>query len=504
MNDSDSSLAGGRNARLDMAPEQFRALGHRVVDQIADFLGELQERPVALSMTPGQVLEELGNAAMPESGVDPEQILDRSIELLGRYNRLTMHPRQWGYIIGSASPIGALADLIAASFNPNVVSWQSAPMATEIENQAVRWIGELLGYPVGGGLMVSGGNMANFIGFFAARRRQADWELRRAGLNGNGAKRLTVYVSAETHTWIEKATDLSGMGTDAIRWIPTDERLRMRTDLLTQQIETDRADGALPFLIVGTASTVSTGAVDPLPELAEIARRFELWFHVDGAYGAPAILAHDSPADLQGLREADSVAVDAHKWLYVPLEAGCALVRERQNLVDTFAYHPRYYDGLKAAGADLVQFHEMGMQNSRGMRALKVWLVLQQVGRRELVRLIEGDMSLARSLFQILDAAPDFEAITQNLSITAFRYVPEDLHDAGDDDYLNTLNSKLMVALQRSGKAYLSNAVIDGRYLLRTCITNFRASLEDVKALPDIVRELAVPLDAELRDGYPS
>jgi glutamate/tyrosine decarboxylase-like PLP-dependent enzyme len=487
-----------------MAPEQFRTLGHRVVDQIADFLGDLRERPVAPSMTPEQVLEELGNAAMPESGLEPEQILDRSIELLGRYNRLTMHPRQWGYIIGSASPIGALADLIAASFNPNVVSWQGAPMATEIENQAVRWIGELLGYPVGGGLMVSGGNMANFIGFFAARRRQADWELRRAGLNGNGARRLTAYVSAETHTWIEKAADLSGMGTDAIRWIPTDENLRMRTDALTRQIEADRADGALPFLIVGTAGTVSTGAVDPLPELAEIARRFQLWFHVDGAYGAPAILADDSPADLQGLREADSVAVDAHKWLYVPLEAGCALVRERRHLVDTFAYHPRYYDGLKAAGVDLVNFHEMGMQNSRGMRALKVWLVLQQVGRRELVRLIEGDMSLARALFKILDAAPDFEAVTRNLSIATFRYVPEDLRDAGNDEYLDTLNSKLMIAVQRSGKAYLSNAVIDGRYLLRTCITNFRAGLEDVKALPDIIRELAVPLDAELRDRHPS
>ena len=504
MNDVQRPASVDETAPLELDEKRFRELGHLLVDRLADFLHSLDELPVAPDTTPGQVREALGLGTMPDTGADPEAALERCIELLSRFNRLTAHPRQWGYIIGSAAPLGALADMIAAIFNPNVVSWQSASMATEIETQTVRWIAELLGYPAdGAGLMVSGGNLANFVGFFAARRQQADWDVRRLGLGDAKAPRLCAYVSVETHTWVEKAADLSGIGTDAVRWIATDAERGMDPDALADQIEHDLMQGWTPFLIVGTAGTVSTGAVDPLPRLAEIAKRYKLWFHVDGAYGAPAILASGAPSALSGMREADSLAIDPHKWLYVPLEAGCALVRDRRHLTETFSYLPPYYQGHRSGGEELTNFHEMGLQNSRGFRALKVWLVLQQAGRQGLKKLVEHDIALAQLLHRAMQEAPDFEAVSQALSITTFRYVPRDLADgACAEPYLNALNEALMVAIQKSGKAYLSNAVVGGRFVLRTCITNFRTRAQDVEALPATIRAIALPLDRKLRASH--
>jgi glutamate/tyrosine decarboxylase-like PLP-dependent enzyme len=505
MNDTTESASNDGEAPLELEPKRFRELGHRLVDRLADFLQRLDEHAVAPDTTPGEVREALGQAKLPDTGNDPEAALERCVNLLSRFNRLTSHPRQWGYIIGSAAPIGALADMVAATFNPNVVSWQSAAMATEIENQTVGWIAELVGYPPeGAGLMVSGGNLANFVGFFAARRHQADWDIRRRGLGDERARRLCAYVSAETHTWVEKAADLSGIGTDAVRWVATDAERRMDPDALVEQIEHDLGQGYTPFLIVGTAGTVSTGAVDPLPRLAEIANSYNLWFHVDGAYGAPAILASGTPSALAGMRAADSLAIDPHKWLYVPLEAGCVLVRKRQHLTDTFSYLPPYYQGHRAGGEDLTNFHEMGLQNSRGFRALKVWMVLQQAGRDGLKRMIERDIEHARLLHRAMHDAPDFEAVSQALSITTFRYTPQDIADgAYAEPYLNRLNEALMSAIQKSGKAYLSNAVVDGRFVLRTCITNFRTRAQDVQTLPATIRQIARALDETLRVSHP-
>ena len=236
-----------------------------------------------------------------------------------------------GYITSSPAPIGMLADLLAAAVNPNVGGWELSPMASEIEAETVRWVAELVGYPADcGGLLVSGGNMANFLCFLAGRRAMLGESPRAAGLGGAG--RLRVYASEGTHTWIQKAADLFGMGTDSIRWIGTDESLRMHVPSLREAIRRDRAAGDRPIMVVGAAGTVGTGAVDPIGALAAVCRDEGLWFHVDGAYGAPAALLPDAPADLKALRLADSVAVDPHKWLYAPLEAGCVLVREAHRL----------------------------------------------------------------------------------------------------------------------------------------------------------------------------
>ena len=375
-------------------------------------------------------------------------------------------------------------------------------MASEIEAQTIRWISEMLGYPVNcGGLFVSGGNMANFVCFLAARQAKADWDLRKLGMTG---ARLRVYCSTETHTWIQKSADIAGLGTDSIRWIAVDAEARINLEALRERISIDIAAGDRPFLVVGNAGTVSTGAIDPLPQLAALCRELNLWFHVDGAYGCLAAVLPNAPSALIGLREADSVAVDPHKWLYAPLEAGCALVRDPEKLRDAFAYHPAYYH----FGVEAINYFDLGPQNSRGFRALKVWLALQQVGRSGYEQMISDDIRLASELFDRIARYPELERLTNSLSITTFRYVSTDLSSVekavgGNNEevasYLDKLNLELLTRLQNGGEAYLSNAVVQGKFALRVCIVNFRTSRADIDALPQIVIRIGKQLDAELR-----
>jgi glutamate/tyrosine decarboxylase-like PLP-dependent enzyme len=279
----------------------------------------------------------------------------------------------------------------------------------------------------------------------------------------------------------------------------------METDALERQIRADREAGHVPFLVVGSAGTVGTGAVDPLPEIAAVCRREGLWFHVDGAYGAVAAVLPEAPARLKALAEADSVALDPHKWLYSPLEAGCALVRDPAHLLDAFSFHPAYYNFGGDGGETPVNYYEFGLQNSRGFRALKVWLGLRQAGREGYVRMIRDDIALAQALYRAVEAAPELEPLTQHLSITTFRFVPPDLRGAAHAGaYLDALNRELLNRVQHSGEAYVSNAVVDGRFALRACIVNFRTTLADVEALPPLVVRLGRALDAERRrEGLP-
>jgi aromatic-L-amino-acid/L-tryptophan decarboxylase len=493
-----------RQAPIEMQPEEFRRLGHRLIDQIADFLSSLPHRPVTPGEEPGAVRNALNSAnRLPESGADAGLLLEQAAALLFDHSLFNSHPRFWGYVTSPAAPIGVLGELLAAAVNANVGAWVLSPMATEIEAQTVRWIAELIGYPANcGGLLVSGGNMANFVGFLAARTAKVNWELRKTGLGDKSAKRLRVYASTETHTWIQKAADLFGLGTDAIGWIPADDRQRLNVTALHRQMQADQEHGELPFLVVGTAGSVSTGAVDPLSDIAAVSREFGAWFHVDGAYGAFAAAVPELSAEFLGLSQADSIAVDPHKWLYVPLEAGCVLVRDADALRQAFSYHPPYYHFEK----DVINYFDLGPQNSRGFRALKIWLALQQAGRAGYVRMIRDDIRLAQELFQRLAETPhssDLERLTQGLSITTFRYVPPDLRfkreSEGVQAYLNQLNQELLARLEKSGQAFLSAARIDGKFALRLCIVNFRTTLEGIEALPGIVTRLGMEVDRELR-----
>ncbi len=493
-----------RRASIEMTPDQFRALGHSLIDRLADFLGDLPTLPVTRGKSPGELRNLLhAERSLPENGSDPDALLSAASELLIENSLFNGHPRFLGYITSSPAPLGVLGDLLASAINANVGGWKLSPMATEIETQTVKWIAELLGYPSDcGGVIVSGGNMANFVGVLAARAAKADWDVRAVGLNGKPARQLRMYASGETHTWIHKAADLFGIGTDAIRWVATDKEHRMDVADLRRQIKEDKSQGDCPFLVVGTGGSVSTGLIDPLPEIAAVCREYDLWFHVDGAYGGFAAAVPGISEDLLALSEADSVAVDPHKWLYSPLEAGCALVRDAEVMRNAFSYHPPYYHFAE----ETTNYVDYSLQNSRGFKALKVWLTIQQVGRSGYAKMIGDDIRLAEALYDRLKEHPDFEAVTQSLSITTFRYVPAYLRERvgspNAEEYLNDLNKEILVRLELGGEVFMSNAVIDDRFLLRTCIVNFRTSLEDIEALPDIVARYGHEVDAELRKEH--
>jgi aromatic-L-amino-acid decarboxylase len=494
MNDQMSDR--NRTVPLAMRSSEFRATGYQLVDRIAGFLDSIESRPVNPAGSPVAVRDALrADRSLPQAGEKADILLQRAADLLFDHSLFNGHPRFWGYITSSAAPIGALADLLAAAVNANVGAWALSPIASEIEAQTLRWIAELLHYPIdSGGLFVSGGNMANLVCLTAARRAKIGPDLRKAGLRG---RPLRLYCSQETHTWIQKAADLLGLGTDSIRWIATNTNLQIDTSALRKQIGEDRDAGEQPFLVVGTAGTVSTGAVDPLGDIAAICREFDLWFHVDGAYGAMAALLPDAPPELDGLCDADSVAVDPHKWLYAPLEAGCAFVRRRSDLENAFSWHPPYYH----FGTEATNYFDLGPQNSRGFRALKVWLSLQQAGSDGYAQMISGDIYLSRKLFEQIGLYPELQPLTQSLSIATFRFVPTDLERNGPDSqiYLENLNRELLTRLQNSGEVYVSNAVIDGKFALRACIVNFRTSIGDIEALPPLAVRLGKELDSELR-----
>jgi len=489
-----------RDSPLQIAPERFREIGHQLVDQIAALLESIPERPVTRDESPSSIREALGlNGGLPEKGADPAALLATAARLIADHSLFNGHPRFFGYITSSPAPIGMLADFLASALNPNVGGWLLAPAATEVEVQTIRWIAELLGYPADcGGLLVSGGNMANFVCFLAARAAGATWDVRAEGIRDGSRPNLRCYASAETHTWIQKAADLAGIGTAGIRWIPTDNRQRMDVAILAERLAADRAAGDLPFIVVGTAGSVSTGAVDPLVEIGSLCRAQGVWFHVDGAYGGFAAAVPDASADLRALATADSVAVDPHKWLYAPLEAGCALVRDPEALRRAFSYHPPYYHFEEQA----TNYVDFGPQNSRGFRALKVWLALRQAGASGYRQMIGDDIALARAMADAVRLHPELELVTQDLSITTFRYVPADLRGNDTDaarEYVDTLNRELLDTLQRGGEVFVSNAVVSGRYILRACIVNFHTSLADVQAVPDIVARTGRSIDQRLR-----
>ena len=494
-----------RTAPSDMSPAKFRALGHRLIDDIADFYQKLPNLPTASPLLPNALRQKLGKQDLPENGTEMGPVLSKFSKLFFDESTHNGSPRFWGYITSSAAPVGALADLLASAVNPNCGAWALSPVATEIENECIRWLSKFLGLTgKWDGIIVSGGNMANIVGFIVGRRAKATWDIRGRGLTDAQARRLVVYGSTEMHTWINKAADICGLGTAAVRWIPTDDNHQMLPDELRRQVAADLSAGMLPCMAIGTAGTVGTGAIDPLPEIAKVCGDYGMWFHVDGAYGAPAVALPKASGALKGLRLADSIAIDPHKWLYAPLEAGCVLVRDREDLHEAFAFKPTYYQFDDNEGQEVKNYFEYGPQNSRAFRALKIWLGFLQAGASGYRQMIADDIELARRLHEFVGEEEMLERGTRNLSVTTFRYVPADLRIRALETgpvtaYLNELNARIATSLRRSGAAFLSNAHIGERYVLRACIVNFRTTLEDVRALPRLVVEIGEDLDRRIR-----
>ena len=481
-----------------LTPREFQAIGHQVIDQLARFLDTIEDIPLTPAEDPEQVKQILGTGDLPLDGSPPAQLLEDTIRQLLDHSLFNGHPRFMGYITSSALPIGALSDLIAAAINQNVGAWKLSPMASEIERQTIKWIAAFIGYDDScGGILVSGGNMANFVGLLTARRSKATGNIQEDGLRGL-PKQMVVYTSEETHTWIQKAMDLFGFGTGAIRWISTNERHEMDVRALEEAIVRDKKDGAHPFLVIGTAGSVSLGVIDPLDKISEICKVHDLWLHVDGAYGAPAAGLNNAAEQLKALRLADSVALDPHKWLYSALEVGCVLVKDARRLMETFSHHPDYYE-FDMEGQE-INYHEYGMQNSRGFRALKVWLSFRLLGKNGFIKLIEKDIRLSRLLVDKMSSYPAMVPYMNNLSITTFSYIPA--HIQGNEephlDYLNELNKKILLAVQNSGEAFISNALVNDRYLLRACLVNFRTKEADLDLLLDLIVAFGASLEKEM------
>lgn len=466
---------------FDLSSDEVRRLGNLAADAVAEHREKLTSRPVF-----GKVGSDasLFREPLPREGRPFDEVLAFVRQHVMPFPFGNSHPRFFGFINATADPVGVTADYLAAAMNPNC--WGGDHAAVHVENEVMRWLAEIVGYPPDAeGILVSGGSMANFTALAAARRAVTPGNVREDGLAGKGRPVLTVYASDQVHHCVDKAIDLLGMGTKNLRKIPTDDRFRIRLDLLEAAIAEDRRAGLSPAILVGNAGTVNTGAIDPLEELADLARREGLWFHADGAYGAMARLSPQLAPFFAGMESADSIAADPHKWLYVPYEAGATLVRQPGRLAATFRKFPEYLaTDPESPFPGPVWFAERGVELSRGFKALKVWMGLKTHGTAAYARSIENDVALARFLAGEVDRRPDFERMAEQvLSIVNFRYRPE--RPSVPDEELDRLNRRIVNRLVGDGSFLLAPTILKGRAAMRVCIVNFRTAEEDLTFLLD-------------------
>ncbi|MGZ5305374.1 MAG: pyridoxal phosphate-dependent decarboxylase family protein [Actinomycetota bacterium] len=485
---------------LDWNPERSRAFG----DQALDLWQELLERLPGLRVSGRWTSKDVHEAIaidVPDEPMPDDALFAYLHDVVFEWSELSGHPRFMAYISGAGTVPGAAADLIAAGLNANLGGWQLSPAATEIELHLTRWFAsELFGLPEGaGGSILSGGAMANFVGLKTARDHRAGWDVRSEGLAGHPP--LSMYMSTETHVVSVRGADMLGIGSEGVRLIPVDAGYRIQVDRLRAAIAEDRAAGRVPFAVVASAGTVATGAVDPLPQIADLCADEGLWLHVDAAYGGPAMLADDLRPLFEGIERADSIAFDPHKWLYTPLAGGCLVVRRMADLAESFDADASYIVQDKEYTQHGLDLGRHGPQFSRAFWALKVWVSLLAHGRQAYARRISHDAELARYMGARATERPEFElAAPVGLSICCFRYVPPNLPGGeGREAYLDDLNHRLMTEIQLDGRVYISNAVLGERFVLRACIVNFRTEADDVDAVLDVAAELGAALDAELR-----
>jgi aromatic-L-amino-acid/L-tryptophan decarboxylase len=472
---------------LDIDEQALDDITGQATQLVAEYFNTITERPVRAENHAGKTTAAL-DVELPVDGVPLERLIAecRSIFDLSRHNG---HPRFFGYVASPSTPIGAYGDLIAAALNANITCWRSGPAGTELERLVIRWLGSLIDYDRNAsGLLTSGGSMANMIALLVASRRKLGDSVSGQGLWNQGAP-LIVYASEEVHMSIPKAADILGLGRDHVSIVECDDRQRMRVDSLRRQIENDLREGLRPCCVVASAGTVNTGVVDPLDEIARVAKEFDLWFHVDGAYGAPGILDERKKHLFRGLERADSVSLDPHKWLYVPVDAGCLLFRDPRPV--KAAFNTEDADYIKVHGHsddEAFAFWDYGVELSRRFRALKVWLTLSYYGARRIGAAVTEDIALAAYLGELVEAADDFELLAPvELSICCFRYVPAGVNATE----LDSLNERIMGRVQTGGRAYLSNATVNGRFALRACITNFRTTKSDIEETIEAIRDAA-------------
>jgi aromatic-L-amino-acid decarboxylase len=464
---------------LDPSAGEIRDWGNSVIEFMADYLAGLRERRVYGHMSSREIRDRL-DPTLPIKGTDFDGLLKVFRDTIVPYSRQNAHPRMFGYVQSPGTPLAAFADLLASTLNANVTVWRSAPAPVELERLTIDWIRQILGFDAeAGGLFVSGGSMANLAALAAARQTK-----------NCSSGRLRMYASSATHFSIPKAATLLGIGRENVRHVAIDERFRIRVDDLVAKITADLEQGYVPFCVVGNAGTVDTGAVDPLAEIREVANEFQLWMHVDGSYGAFAILAQSARKLFAGMEQADSVALDPHKWLYLPVDVGCVIYRDPEIARAAFAYEAEYTRMFGEKADEAFACWDYGPELSRRFRALKVWMLLKGLGLESLGEAIESNLACARYLESMVRASDDFEMVAPvELSIFCFRHVPVQLRGESPKA-IDAFNERLLVALQRDGSSYLSNARLGGRFALRGCVLNYRTTERDMDILLDDLRRV--------------
>ena len=480
MLDGAGSLLPEANAVGNLDPEDWiavRGLAHRMLDDVLDDIAQVAEGPVWRPMPPD--VRAGWQDSLPRGATDPALVYARYQAAIAPYGVGNRHPRFFGWVHGGGTVIGMLAEMLAGGLNANCGGRDHAPIA--LERQVIRWAAEMLGLPVGSsGLMVSGTSTANLIAVLVARSAVLGTSVRQRGVAGQP---LVAYTSEAAHMCIARALDFAGMGSDTLRVIPCDNRGRMQPEALSARTIADRQAGLIPFMVVGTAGSVDTGAIDPLERIAEVCRQQEVWFHVDGAFGAMATLSGKLKPLLAGIEAADSVAFDFHKWAQVPYDAGCIVVRDADAHRAAFA---RTADYLRTANRGLAAGApwpvDLGPELSRGFRALKVWMTLSVYGADRIGAVAERCVALAQRLASLISQAQDLDlAVQPEMNVVCFRVRGVD--DAGHD--------ALVAQMQESGASVLSTTTLGGRRVLRAAIVNHRTTETDVDALIRDVREAA-------------
>ncbi len=477
--------------------EEFRRLGYRIVDLAAGYLQTLPQGPVFHRMR-GEERIVLMAQPLPIAAAAPENVIKAIANTILPHPMGNGHPRFFGWVNSPPAQLAVLTEMLAAAMDPSCAGGDHA--AIYLEHAVIRWLTELIGLPPDGrrgGLLVSGGSMASLVALAAARHRAMAGlgrDVRADGLIDG--PRLTLYMSEEAHGCIRKSLELLGLGSRSIRHVPTDGEFRLDPLRLAGMITEDRRGGLTPFCIVGTAGTVNTGAIDPLDRLADVCEMEGLWFHIDGAYGAVGILDESKAPLYAGLDRADSIALDPHKWLSVPVECGCVLVRDTEWLRECFSLVPPYLREQPGRGfANLPWFAEYGFQQTRGFRALKLWATLLQAGRDGLSLIIRRHNRLALRLAKAIDEAPDLERLAPvSLSIVCFRFRPPEQRLSAEA--LDLLNQRIMEGLQEQGEVFLTSTTLRGRFALRACILHYGTTEGDVDHLVTCVRRMGARLHA--------
>lgn len=457
-------------ATLELSADEMKTYGYQVVDAIVEHFNTQNDKlPVATGSR--EEMDSLFLEEAPEHGTSPKQVLDFVLDKVMTNSTNLAHPKTYAFVPGPSNYVSVMADTLATGYNIFSGGWVASPAAAELEIITLQWLLKIFGFPQkkGGGIFTSGGSMANLTALTTARRIKC----------GQDFSRAIIYLSDQAHSSNVKAIRVLGFKKEQIRIIPTDSEFKFSVNKLKNCIAKDRLEGLQPFCLIATSGTTNTGTVDPLAELATICKKENIWFHIDGAYGAAAILSKKGKQLMKGIAKADSLTVDPHKWFYQPYEMGCLLVRNHKHLSHTFTEKPEYLRDIEGNTSE-INFYDHGIQLTRRFRALKFYMSIKTFGLKEFRRAITYNIDLAEEVETILRSSSEWEVVfPATMAVINFRYHP--IHKSYTEKQLDTINQFISEKMVSSRKALLVTTLLHGQVVLRMCLINPRTTLDDIK-----------------------